>query len=174
GELPQEDKYFTNVHNVLMVSNMTAIHAMEEKAKSFGIPSEILSDKMQGEAHTLGKKLISIAKDGSILLIGGETTHVVKGNGKGGRNQELVLSSLPYVGETVVISSFDSDGMDFTTFAGAIGDKLTVEKAKQKGLDPQVFLLNDDSTTFFQQIGDGIDTGKLESNVSDLMIVYKK
>ena len=78
------------------------------------------------------------------------------------------------MGENVAIASFDSDGVDFYGFAGAIGDVATNKKAKERNLDPQVFLSKDDTYDLFNVIGDGINTGKLESNVSDLMIVYKR
>ena len=75
--------------------------------------------------------------------------------------------------ENTVIVSFDSDGWDNSPFAGAIGDIETLEKAKKLNLNPQEFLDNNNSLEFFQKTGDGIETGRLPSNVSDLMIVLK-
>lgn len=172
-DTPTDKKYFTNVDNMIMVSNKTALSAMSEKAKELGFHSVILTDRLQGDAKKIGKVLLSETKDKEILLAGGETTVHITGNGKGGRNQTLVLASLLYLQDKDTIVAFDTDGVDYTTFAGAIGDKSSLEKAQSKGLDPKTFLDNDDSTTFFQSIGDGIDTGKLESNVSDLFIVAK-
>ena len=169
-ETPKDDKYFEKVDNILMISNLTALHAMQDKAKELGYKAVLLTDRLQGDAKQIGKVLLSETKQNEILLVGGETTVKVTGNGTGGRNQTLVLASLPYL-ENQVIVSVGSDGWDFTTFAGAIGDHATSEKAKEKGLDPQAYLSDDNSTPFFQAVGDGIDTGKLESNVSDLMVV---
>lgn len=174
-ETPKEDTYFKNVSNILMVSNSTALNAMQHKAKELGITATIFSDKLQGNAKTMGEELISKAKVHEILLAGGETTVHVTGKGKGGRNQSLVLGALPYVVDgTTIIVSFGSDGWDFIDLAGAIGDIHTVQKAKSLDLDPKIFLNDDNSLEFFTKVGDGIITGKLESNVSDLMIVYKK
>ncbi len=173
-ELPSDDKYFEKVHNIIVVSNKTALLAMKQKAKELGYETDLYSDRLQGDAKTIGEQLIKIAKPKRILLAGGETTLKVKGSGKGGRNQTLVLAALPFVGEDTLIASFDSDGIDYYYFAGAIGDAQTVKKAEKLKLDRGEFLSDDNSYGFFQKAGDGIYTGKLESNVSDLMIVFKK
>jgi len=172
-ETPKEAIYFEKVTNILLLSNLTAIEAMRKKAQEFGIATTVYSDRLQGNAKETGKFLIDAAKPGSILLVGGETTVKVVGAGEGGRNQTLVLAALQFLDEKTVIASFDSDGWDFIQYAGAIGDHLTVQKAQELALDTQAFLNNDDSDTFFAKVGDGILTGKLPSNVSDLMIVYK-
>lgn len=173
-ETPKEDKYFEQVTNMFILSNVTALEAMQKKAQELGLPAVIYSDRMQGDAKEVGKQLIDIAKPGEILLVGGETTVKVVGSGQGGRNQELVLAALSSLDEKTIIASFDSDGWDFFEEAGAIGDYLTIQKSQEMGLDRQAFLDNDDSYGFFTKVEDGILTGKLESNVSDLMIVYKK
>jgi glycerate 2-kinase len=173
-ETPKEDKYFEKVHNILLLSNHTALNAMEKKARELGFNAFVLSDSLQGDAHELGEKLIKQTPAGQILLAAGETTVKITGSGKGGRNQTLVLSALPYIKEGTVLVSFDSDGWDFYELAGAIGDIDTLNKTRELGLDVQGFLDNDDSYTFFEKVGDGILTGKLESNVSDLFIVFKE
>lgn len=172
-ETPSDEKYFRFIDNILMVSNKTALDAMNKKAKQLGYRSVILTDRLTGDAKKIGKVLLSETRQNEILLAGGETTVKVSGNGTGGRNQTLVLAALPFVEQKEVIAAFDSDGWDFTTFAGAIGDSTTLEKATSLGLEIDSFLRNDDSTTFFKKTGDGIDTGELESNVSDLFIVAK-
>lgn len=172
-ETPTEDMYFEKVHNLMFVSNLTALHAMQEKAKALGYEAIIHSDKMQGDAKTIGQEVLQLAQAGKIILIGGETTVKVTGNGKGGRNQALVLGALPFIADNTLLASFDSDGWDFYELAGAIGDRHTVEKAEKLGLAIKAFLDNDDSYTFFDAVGDGIKTGKLESNVSDLIVIFK-
>jgi glycerate-2-kinase len=169
-----DEKYFTNVFNVIVVSNMTALKAMEKKAAELGYKPRIYSDHFQSDAKVAGEKLLQEAKDGEILLVGGETTVKVRGHGKGGRNQTLVLAALPFVTQDSIICSFDSDGADMYYFAGAIGDRITVDTAKNLGLDEKAYLDDDNSYEFFEKVGDGIYTDKLESNVSDLMIVFKE
>lgn len=172
-ETPKEDKYFERISNILMLSNLTALLAMTEKAKALKIESQIYSDRFQSDANEAGKKLIETTKPHSLLFVGGETTVVVKGHGKGGRNQQLVLASLPYIDQNTIIASVGTDGWDFDILAGAIGDSHTKQQAIEKNLDVQAYLNDNNSLAFFQAIGDGIETGRLPSNVSDLMIVYK-
>ncbi|MDO8627783.1 MAG: DUF4147 domain-containing protein, partial [Candidatus Diapherotrites archaeon] len=96
-ETPKDEKYFTNTTTILMLSNQTALHAMEQKAKELGYKTIILTDKFQNEAKFAGKKLIDQTPPNTILLAGGETTVKVTKKGKGGRNQELVLGALPNI-----------------------------------------------------------------------------
>ncbi|OGH29132.1 MAG: hypothetical protein A3F30_00950, partial [Candidatus Levybacteria bacterium RIFCSPHIGHO2_12_FULL_37_12] len=121
-QTPKEDKYFERVSNILILSNVTALETMKQKAQELGITASIYSDKFQGLARTVGKELIESTMSNSILLAGGETTVRVTGNGEGGRNQEVVLSALLNIDDKTVISSFGSDGWDNSPFAGAIGD----------------------------------------------------
>ncbi len=166
---------FEHIDNILFLSNLTALNAMKKKAEQSNINVQVYSDHFQSEATTAGPELVSKTQEGQILLAGGETTVDVKGSGIGGRNQELVLSALKNsASENLTIASFDSDGWDNTAFAGAIGDTTTLKKAQDLNLDPQTYLNDNNTYKFFESVGDGIETGRLPSNVSDLMIVYKK
>ncbi len=172
-DLPRDEKYFAHVHNLLIVSNQTALDAMSKKATDLGLHPRIYSDKFQGDAKLVGKDLINECKAGEVLLVGGETTVHVTGKGKGGRNQSLVVAALPFLHDSAVLASFSTDGQDFYYFTGAIGDEHTLIKAVALGLDAKSFLDDDNCYEFLQKVGDGIFTDKLESNVSDLMIVFK-
>lgn len=174
SETPKDENVFSTTDNFLMLSNLTALNAMKNKAKELGIDSEIYSDKFESEADLAGIALIEKTKLHSLLLIGGETTvKVANINGVGGRNQEVVLSALYSLDEKTIIASFDSDGFDNSPLAGAIGDIHTLEKAKKFGLNPHEFLQQNNSFNFFKSVQDGIVTDRLPSNVSDLIIVYK-
>lgn len=174
-ENPHDKKYFANVHNIIVLSNQTALSAMQKKARKLGWHTKIFSDRFESEAKLAGKKLIGATHSRSILLVGGETTvHVAKGGGKGGRNQELILGSLPYVNRDITICSIDSDGWDNSEAAGAIGDYKTIEHEHAKKIEPEHFLEIDDSFDFFKKTGDALITGRLPSNVSDLMVVLRK
>jgi glycerate-2-kinase len=214
-ETPKEEKYFKNVKNILALSNLTALKAMKEKAESLGLKAKILTDNLKGDVKNVAKFLFQEIKKSKekILIAGGETTVKVKGKGKGGRNQELVLWFLKYTDlygsktdntdnknprssaldprksayknnirvnpcydprkSAYVIISLNSDGWDNTEFAGAIGDEITLEKAKKLKLDIDKFLENNDSFHFFKKTKDGIITGRLPINVADLIIVYR-
>lgn len=172
-ETPTESKYFENVTNILMLSNLTALDAMEKKARKMGITVHILTDKLQGDAEKLGKKLIDETLPGHMIIAGGESTIHVTGSGKGGRNQALVLSALKHIKGNTILASFGTDGWDFIEYAGAIADKETLKKVDDLDLDIQEYIEEDNSNKFFELVGDGINTGHLDSNVSDLYIVYK-
>lgn len=173
-ERPKEDKYFEKVKNILMLSNLTAINAMAKKAEELGFTPRTLTDRLQGDARVTGEKLINETHSGEILLAGGETTMKVVGRGLGGRNQALALFSLPFLDENTLLVSFSTDGWDFYWFAGAMVDKDTKKKIKEMNIDVNEYLDDDNSYGLLERIGDGIRTGKQESNVSDLYIVIKR
>jgi glycerate-2-kinase len=174
-ETPKEASVFDNIQNILMLSNLTALNAMVKKAESMNIKTEVFSDRFESEARLGGKGLIEKTREHSILLAGGETTvKVMNPQGKGGRNQELVLSSLYHLDKDTTIAAFDSDGWDNSPVAGAIGDLQTLEKAKSLGLNPHEYLNENNSLVFFKNLRDAIVTDRLPSNVADLIIVYKK
>jgi glycerate-2-kinase len=174
-ETPKDENIFSTVENILILSNLTALNAMKKKANEMSIKAEIFSDKFESDAELAGKALIEKTKDHSILLAGGETTvKVINEKGVGGRNQTVVLGALFELDGKTVIASFDSDGWDNSPAAGAIGDIKTLEKAKIEGLSPEEYLRDNNSLVFFKNLRDAIVTDRLPSNVSDLIIVYKK
>lgn len=173
-ERPKEDRYFEKVHNILMLSNLTAINAMQKKAQELGFTARMWTDRLQGDAKEMGEKLIAEAHTGEILLAGGETTIKIHGRGLGGRNQALVLYSLPHIDDNTLLVSFSTDGQDFYWFAGAMVDNDTKKKIEEKHIDVSAYLDDDNSYGLLERLGDGIYTGKQESNVSDLYIVIKK
>lgn len=172
-ETPKEDKYFEKVSNILMLSNLTALNAMEKKAKELGFSPFIMTDRLQGDARTMGEKLLSENFPGQILLAGGETTIKITGKGLGGRNQALVLNALDHIEGDTVLATFGTDGWDFYWFAGALADKDTKKRVIEEHLDVAAYVGDDNSYGFWEHIGGGILTGKQESNVSDLYIVFK-
>ncbi len=175
-ETPKEQKYFSNVENILLLSNVTALQAMQETAtKKYNIKARIFSDAFQGVAGEVGRELIARTRQGEVLLIGGETTVKVTGNGKGGRNQEVALASIPLIeNDKIIVASLASDGWDNSDHAGALVDHKTIDTEGELNLDPYVYIRNNDSYTYFEKTGDAIKTGRLPSNVSDLIVVMKK
>ncbi|MCL4399983.1 DUF4147 domain-containing protein [Patescibacteria group bacterium] len=175
---PKEDKYFEKVKNILFVSNETALSAMKKEAEDLGFKADIVSRELKGEAREVGIKIAEdIEKSGGkqVLIYGGETTVTIKGSGRGGRNEELVLAALKKIGDDSLILSLDSDGHDNQGgYAGAICDIMTKEKTERIGLKPEEFLNNNDSAGFFEREGDYLETGDTGSNVSDLVIALKK
>ncbi|MEM1646194.1 MAG: MOFRL family protein, partial [Ignisphaera sp.] len=111
------------------------------------------------------------------VIAGGETTVTVRGSGIGGRNQELCLSlAIGIKGLTnTVATCFATDGIDgISPATGAIVDGETVDNALKLGLDPQLYLENNDSYTFFSKLGQSIITGYTGTNVNDIFIALIK
>lgn len=170
---PHDDKYFEKVQNHIVLSNLTALNAMKDRAEKEGIKTRVFSDKFQGEAKDASIQLMNELKEVGMLFAGGETTVTAKGDGKGGRNQEAVLSALMSLTDNTLVTFFDSDGWDNSEAAGALCDSETKKKVEEKQINAQEFLDNNNSFPFFQNIKDAIMTGRLPSNVADLMIVWK-
>jgi glycerate 2-kinase len=178
------------LHNLIIGSNLTSLLAMQKKAKeemrnAFVM---ILTSYLEGEAKEIGRFFGGIARaiyEGTIeiprrpfvLLAGGETTVTVTGNGKGGRNQELILSaSRSFSSEMsgMVIAAMASDGKEaFTDAAGAVVDGTTVQRSKAMGLDAGSYLLNNDSYSFFKKLDDLLVTDPFPSgtNVNDFIVL---
>jgi len=174
-ETPKDDKYFSSVHNFILVSAKTALLAMREKAEELGFGVKIFNDRFQGEAEKLAKEIIfANDKKNQCLLGAGESTVILKGKGLGGRNQHLALASLSSIADNQVLITLASDGHDNSESAGAIVDASTIKRAKNLGLDIHQYLENNDSFTFFEQLGDSLQTGSTGSNVADLLVCITK
>ncbi len=180
------DIVFENVHSVIIGNNKIASSAAIEYLRSEGLNTVLLTDILEGEAIEAGKALVQfVNRDFTCnpsslkplgVVAGGETTVTVIGKGKGGRNQELVLSAALNLEESdeCVIASFSTDGVDGPTdAAGAIADNYTLKRAKQLGLDPKKYLENNDSYNFFLKLGDLIRTGATGTNVNDICVILK-
>ncbi len=182
-ETPKENNpIFSNVENVIIGSNKIALEAAKQKAEDMGFQSKIISSELSGEARGIGKWLADIARSKRLnssrrlncLISGGETTVTVKGNGVGGRNMELALSfAMAIEGiDGITLLSAGTDGTDGPTdAAGAIVDGQTVLKAKHIGLNPEEYLDNNDSYSFFKKAGGLLVTGPTGTNVMDMHIL---
>ena len=113
-----------------------------------------------------------------LILSGGELTVTLKGGGRGGPNQEYALALAVALSGRQGISAVaaDTDGTDggggaASDPAGAFVDETTLPRARGLGLDPARFLADNDSTAFFQQIGDLLAPGPTCTNVNDLRAI---
>lgn len=188
GEVPETptvgDPCFDRARNLIVGNNLQSLRAARERAGSLGFHTLLLTTALQGEsrevARALAALLLEVRRSGHPLsppacfLLGGETTVTVRGKGKGGRNQELVLAAAIAIAgvEDVVVFSAGTDGTDGPTdAAGAVADGETWARAKQIGLDPQGALQENDSYYFFRGIGDLIQTGPTLTNVMDVTLL---
>ena len=176
-ETPKEDKYFEKVHNFVLVSNKTAIEAMEKKVKKFNLEVNVVSTNLYDEDESAIKKIFSAKKNNTVVLAAGEPSIVVpKNGGKGGRNLHIGLKVIKdkMIDENSVFMSFASDGMDNSDVAGTVVDRETIEKSEKLGLNVSDYIERFDSYNFFKKTGDMIITGPTGANVSDLMILLTK
>jgi glycerate 2-kinase len=185
SELPEtpkaNDKIFRAVSNIVIGNNRLALIQAEKKARSLGYHSIILTSLLEGEAKEIARVIASIIKEIQLtnkplqkpacVLLGGEPTVHITGDGKGGRNQELALAvALCNIEEPYIFVSCGSDGTDGPTdAAGAIVDHTTLKRLQQTGIDAQRFLKNNDSYHLFSQLGDLIKTGPTGTNVMDII-----
>jgi len=172
----KDDPIFNNVYNFIIANNKIACIAAEIKAKEIGYKPIITTTSLTGEAKEVGKYLIekiSKTNDRSVYISGGETTVTVKGHGKGGRNQEMILGSIKSLdGRDIVFSSFATDGIDGESKAsGAIADGFSLMRAYKKNLDIEEYLEDNNSFEFFNKLGDLFITGKTGINVMDIQII---
>lgn len=176
-ETPKEDKYFEKVYNFVLVSNKTAVEAMDKKAKELGLETKIISTDLYDEVDESLRKLTEQAKNNLVILAAGEPKLVVtKKGGTGGRSLYMSMKAVfdKKVPENSVLIPLASDGMDNSDAAGAIIDKMTVEKIEKSGMDLDDYLNRFDAYPVFQKSGDMIMTGPTGANVSDLMILLTK
>jgi len=178
------DVVFNKIHNILIGSNILALRAAEKEASSLGFNTIILSSSIVGETREVARFHGALAKEvistghpiprPACIISGGETTVTIKGQGKGGRNQEFVLAGAFEIEnlEKIVLLSGGTDGTDGPTdAAGAIADHTTIKRAQRLGLDAKAHLNNNDAYPFFQKLGDLLMTGPTQTNVMDVRIL---
>ena len=191
GEIPETpdsgQPCFQNSTHLITASNRLSIKAAATKASRMGYGVRKMNTAVQGEAREIGiyfyelfrKQLKDIGRKPLCMIAGGETTVTVKGKGKGGRNQEMVLAfmerameeSVSTLGHFVFIS-LGTDGIDgptdaagaFVTESSLNGDKLDKNTVLE-------YLNNNDAYSFFKRYGGLIQTGRTGTNVMDLQLL---
>ena len=185
-ETPKEgDPIFSRTASVLVGSNEIAARAALDAAKELGYNALLVTTWVEGEAREVAKVMAGVAKGlirhhspippPACIIFGGETTVTVRGEGTGGRSQEMALAaSLALDGwEGVAVMSVGTDGTDGPTdAAGGIADGAVISRAQALNLDPLDFLDRNDSYHFLQQTGALLVTGPTNTNVNDLIVVY--
>jgi len=182
AETPKkDDKEFEKVTNIVIGNNRLALNKAKEKAESLGYHTLILTSMLEGEAKEVAKVVASIIKEVQItetpikkpacILLGGESTVKIQGQGKGGRNQELALAvALTRIEAPYICVSVGSDGSDGPTdAAGAMVDHTTLSRGEAKGLIALEYLKNNDAYNYFSPLNDLIITGPTGTNVMDVV-----
>ena len=169
SETPKKEK----IKNHVILTNDLCLDAMNARAKEFGYSTKVLSG-VSGSVKDLGAKIARTLIDKKIncVIFGGEPTVVVRGKGKGGRNQELVLhisSELAKNNCRAVVSSIGTDGVDgITDCAGAIcNSDQNVDRITR-------YLAENNSYNFFKKYGGLIFTGPTGTNLMDIGLIIRQ
>ena len=162
-----------------------ALEAAANLARAEGVAVHILGDSIEGEALDVGKVIagiaLQVARHGQpfaapcVLLSGGEATVTVRGQGRGGRNVEFLLSlAIALDGHPSIHAlAGDTDGVDgLEEIAGAYMAPDTLARAWALGIKPRDALTENDGHGFFQALGDSVVTGPTLTNVNDFRAVF--
>jgi glycerate 2-kinase len=173
-----------NIEHMIIGSNIKALQGAKKKALSLGITAHIMTSRLRGEAKEIAKAIVSIGEEIAMtrnpferpvcLIFGGETTVTIRGDGKGGRNQEMCLSALREIRDRsdMVFLSAGTDGIDGNSeAAGAVVDCDSYEKIQALCLSIDDYLNRNDSSCLFEKTGDLIITGPTGTNVMDMTIL---
>jgi hydroxypyruvate reductase len=178
------DEVFASTSFTLAARPADALAAAERAAKAAGYDVVFLGDRVEGEARAVAAAHARLAHDlraqgkRAVIMSGGELTVTIRGQGRGGPNQEYALalaSELAGMPGVAAIAG-DTDGTDggggnATDPAGAYIDGATVTRARSLGLDPAAFLADNDSTGFFTRLGDLLEPGPTYTNVNDFRAI---
>jgi hydroxypyruvate reductase len=178
------DERLVRLETRMVATPQQALQAAATVARRHGYTPFILGDAMEGEARDVGKVLaamaLQVAEKGEpfsrpcALLSGGETTVTLRGQGRGGRNVECLLSfSMATQGNPRIHALMgDTDGVDgVEEIAGAVMGPDTLQRAFEAGLSPRASLDANDGHSFFQTLGDAVVTGPTLTNVNDFRVI---
>jgi glycerate 2-kinase len=178
------DPAFARAHFELIARPKASLDAAVKLAKDAGYEIIELGADLEGEAREVAAEHARLALKARAqgkrvaILSGGELTVTVRGNGRGGPNQEYTLALAAIFKDTPDISALagDTDGADggagsASDPAGATIDAATFTAMKAQKLDPLAYLANNDATTFFAATGDLLLTGPTLTNVNDIRVI---
>jgi len=181
GETPKPgDPLFAAAEFRIIARPADSLEAAAAIGRAAGYDVVVLGDALEGEAADIGEAHGRMARDALaanrrvVFLSGGELTVTLRGNGKGGPNQEYALALAMAIAGAEGISALaaDTDGTDggsgaATDPAGAFADSATCVRAAAASLNAANFLKNNNSTRFFERLGDLLITGPTGTNVND-------
>ncbi len=178
------DHIFNRSRYKIIARPADALVAAANVAQRAGIIPVILGDQIEGEAREVAtahaEEAIKLTGKGkrSALLSGGELTVTLRGKGRGGPNQEYILAlAIALQGaKGIAAIAGDTDGTDGGSGkandpAGAFVDETTLARAHELRLDPARFLADNNSTGFFERLGDLLSPGPTCTNVNDLRAI---
>jgi len=166
-----------NIKHFLIASNELLLSDIQKNLLTKGINTEVITKKIEDDVSIVVNELLTFIenKKEGCFIFGGEALVKVTSNGKGGRNQHLILSFLNKFpkDKKVTILSAASDGIDGNSnSAGAVIDNTSLEKAKSLNLDINKYLNDFNSNEFFEKINDLVNTGPSHNNMLDVLIIH--
>lgn len=185
NESPKPDEpAFSDAQYHLAARPLDSFKAAETDIRAAGLDCIFLGDRVEGEARDVAAAQAKLARDlkaqgrRAVILSGGELTVTIRGNGRGGPNQEFALvlaAELDGISGIAALAG-DTDGTDggggsADDPAGAYVDGGTAARARARGFDPQSCLADNNSTAFFAGIGDLISPGPTFTNVNDFRAI---
>jgi hydroxypyruvate reductase len=178
------DPVFAGSQFVLAARPADSLRAAEAAVRAAGYECMSLGDRVEGEAREVAAAHAKLARElraksaRTVILSGGELTVTIRGQGRGGPNQEYALAlSIALAGMPAVAAlAGDTDGTDggageASDPTGALLDGQTVARAQALGLDPAAFLADNNSTGFFAALKDLLSTGPTYTNVNDFRAI---
>jgi hydroxypyruvate reductase len=193
GDVPETpkpgDPLFAAVRTRVVGSNRTSVEAAAREARRRGFRSLVLTTRLEGEAKDAARFLVGVlaecvherrpASPPVCLIAGGETTVTVRGQGRGGRNQELALAAVDPLSAfpvPAVLAALATDGVDGASdAAGGVVDDRTLERSRALQMaPPSLFLRDNDSRSYLGPLGDLIVTGPTGTNVMDIALVLAR
>jgi glycerate 2-kinase len=188
GAVPEtpkpDDRLFSRVENKVIVTARQSLQAAADYFGAHGIRTAILGDSVTGEAREVAKVYAALAlevhRHGQpwqrpvALISGGECTVTVRGDGRGGRCAEFLLSlAIELDGaEGIHALACDTDGIDGSEDnAGALLAPDALRRAASKKLHPAALLARNDAYTFFSTLGSLVVTGATRTNVNDYRVI---
>lgn len=179
------DTRLSRTQTRLIASPQMGLEAAAEHARRLGIPTHILSDRIEGEARDVGKVLAALSAQVEwqgqpfpkpcLLISGGETTVTVRGDGVGGRNVEGLLGfglSLPAQSQIRALFA-DTDGIDGAReVAGALWGPGLAQSSLPSGRLARDYLDRNDAHNFFAAVNTAFTTGPTHTNINDFRAIW--
>ena len=183
-ETPKKNnKIFSNVKNSIIGSNYLCIKSIHHFCKDNKIKSKIWFKDIEMDVKKLSLNFYQNLKKQNItkpivLISGGETTVNIRGNGKGGRNQEFALHFLKIMKarlpkQKYFLLSAGTEGRDRpTNAAGAIINDQTYKILKSNSINLEKELKNNNSYEVLKKLKSLVIINGTNTNVADVQILY--
>jgi len=178
------DAAFARAENRVIATAHQSLLAAATFFQGHGIASMVLGDSVTGESSEVAKVYGALAREVRFhghpakppvaLISGGETTVTLRGNGRGGRCTEFLLSlavDLQGLERTWAIAC-DTDGIDGSEDnAGAVLSPDALSRAATMGVSAKKLLAGNDGYGFFSALGELVVTGPTRTNVNDYRVI---